>query len=235
MKKKIDLTFLLLIVVATFSTAQAIKEFNNKDNWQKDFVVNPSELNSIGENDFFNLNPGHQITLLGKDGRDFIKLVITVLKETKLVDGCTTRIVEEKETKNNVLIELSKNYYAIDPGTKDVYYFGENVDIYENDKIVSHKGSWESGKDGAKFGLIMPGKIQTGKRYYQEQAPRIAMDRAEIESINETVITPTMTYKNCIKIKVTTPIDPKTEEYKYYVKGLGLVQDGNLLKVKNRK
>ena len=113
-----------------------------------------------------------------------------VLNETKIVDGCTTRVVEEKEMKGGKIVEVSRNYFAIDNRNKDVYYFGESVDIYENGKVISHGGAWESGKENAKFGLMIPGKIEIGKKYYQEFAPEIAMDRAEVISITDSLETP---------------------------------------------
>src|SRR5437762_8506857 len=42
--------------------------------------------------------------------------------------------------------------FALCKRTNSVYYFGEDVDIYKNGKIVGHEGSWLSGEKGAKFG-----------------------------------------------------------------------------------
>ena len=51
--------------------------------------------------------------------------VVGVLDETKVVDGVKTRIIEESETEGGKLSEISRNYFAIDKKTGDVYYFGE--------------------------------------------------------------------------------------------------------------
>ncbi|MCU1238760.1 MAG: hypothetical protein JWP63_6727, partial [Candidatus Solibacter sp.] len=80
---------------------------------------------------------------------------MTVLAETKRVDEC--RIVEDREMKNGKLVELARDYYAVDSVTNDVYYMGEDVDVYKKGKVVGHEGSWLSGIKGAKFGLMMPG------------------------------------------------------------------------------
>ena len=74
----------------------------------------------------------------------------------------------------------------------------------------------------------MPGIILLGARYYQEVAPDIAMDRAEIVSMTEVVDTPKGKYENCLKVKETTPLEPGAEGYKLYAPGIGLVQDGTL-------
>ena len=74
----------------------------------------------------------------------------------------------------------------------------------------------------------MPGQNLLNGRYYQEIAPKVALDRAEIVSLNETVKTPAGEFKNCLKTKETTPLEPKVVEYKYYAPGVGLVQEESL-------
>jgi hypothetical protein len=109
-----------------------------------------------------------------------------------------------------------------------VYYFGEEVDIYQDGKPVSHEGAWLAGVNGARFGLMMPGSILVGGRHYQELAAKVATDRAEIMSMTDTVTTPAGTFKNCVKVEETSSQDPDTREYKYYAPGIGLVKDDKL-------
>jgi hypothetical protein len=189
-----------------------------------DFKVNKAELSSTGRNPYFILEPGYRLVLEEAGTR----LVITVLNETKKVDGVETRVVEERETKGGKLIEVSRNYFAINPGTRDLYYFGEDVDMYANGKVTSHEGAWRAGVKGAKFGLMMPGFIRMKARYYQEVAPKVAMDRAEIVSRGETVKTRVGVFNGCLKVEETTPLEPGVKEYKLYASGVGLVQDGPL-------
>src|SRR2546421_1435210 len=163
--------------------------------WTSRFVMEGDELVSIGRNPYFILEPGYQLVLEGGG----TQLIITVLNETKMVDGVETRVVEERETKNGQLIEVARNYFAISRRTNDVFYFGEDVDMYKDGKVVNHDGSWLSGVNGAKFGLIMPGQPLLHAKYYQEVAPKIAMDRATIVSVTETVKTPAGGVKNWVK------------------------------------
>jgi hypothetical protein len=224
--------FLLVNLVLVNTYSQDNKANMDQDLWDKEFNVNPNELSSTGENDYFILKPGYQLTLQGNEDGEEVVLVITVLNETKIVNGCTTRVVEEKEMKGGKIIEVSRNYFAIDNRNEDIYYFGESVDIYKNGKIVSHGGAWESGKENAKFGLMIPGKIEIGKKYYQEFAPEIAMDRAEIISITDSLETPAGKFKNCLKIKETSPLEPEAIDYKIYSSSIGLIKDGALLLTK---
>lgn len=59
-----------------------------------------------------------------------------------------------------------------------------------HNKIVSHEGSWQAGRHGSRAGLMMPGTPLLRARYYQEFAPGVAMDRAEIQSLREVLATP---------------------------------------------
>ena len=198
------------------------------DMWTTDFPIEKDEPVSIGRNPYFILEPGHYLVLEGGSAQ----LIITVLNETMKVDGVETRVVEERETKDGKLVEVSRNYFAISKRTNDVFYFGEDVNIYKDGKIVSHAGSWLSGVNGAKFGLMMPGQPLLNARYFQEIAPKVAMDRAKIVSMSEIVKTPAGEFTKCLKVEETTPLQPFITEFKYYAKGIGIVRDGSLKLVK---
>jgi hypothetical protein len=154
--------------------------------------------------------------------------VITVLDETEMVDGVTTRVVEERESVDGKLIEVSRNFFAISKRTGDVYYFGEDVDMYRDGKITSHEGAWRSGVGGARFGLMMPGDVRMGRRFHQEIAPKVAMDRARVVAVGATVVTPAGRFEDCIKMEETTPVEPDDKEYKLYAPGVGLIKDAGL-------
>ena len=214
--------------LASLPAAQATNQAEGESLWTTRFAVEKAELSSRGRNPYFILEPGYQLIFEGGSER----LVITVLEETKTVDGVETRVVEERETKNGKLVEVSRNYFAISKRTNGVYYFGEDVDMYGGDRVTSHEGAWLAGVGEARFGLMMPGEVLLKARYYQEIAPRVAMDRAEIVSLTETIKTPAGEFRNCVKVLETTPLEPDNREYKYYAQGVGLVQDGALKLVK---
>jgi hypothetical protein len=196
--------------------------------WQEKFDLSQCRMSPTGKNQYFILEPGFQLELREKGER----LVMTVLDETRTVDGVVTRVLESREWKDGQLYEVSRNFYAICEQTKDVYYFGEDVDFYENGRVVKHDGSWLAGKDGAKPGLIMPGTPKVGMRYYQEIAPGKAMDRAEIVKTDAVCKTAAGTFSNCLRTKEGTPLEPMVVEYKAYAPGVGLIRDGDKLIVK---
>ena len=190
--------------------------------WRDTFNVNKAAFTDVGRSDYFVLEPGYRLRFAhGKD-----TLTITVLNETKVVDGVTTRIVEERETSGGKLVEVSRNYFAIDKATNDAYYFGEDVDIYKNGKLDNHEGSWLSGVKGAKFGLAVPGKPKVGDKYYQELAPKVAMDRAEVMTVTEEVKVPAGTFRNCVRTRESSAIEHGSES-KWYAPAVGLVKDAD--------
>jgi hypothetical protein len=219
-----------LVILIAASAARLAAQAPQKADFRSTFSVDKAKLSSSGKGTYFILEPGY--TLHMQSGKD--TLIITVLEETKVIDSVTTRIVEERETEGGQLIEVSRNYFAVDNATGDVYYFGEDVDMYKNGKVTGHEGAWLSGVKGAKFGLLVPGAPKPGDRYFQESAPKVAMDRAEVVSVTEEVKVPAGAFKNCLHTKETSALESGTED-KYYAPGVGIVKDAEFVLVKIEK
>ncbi len=198
------------------------------DDFQSVFHVDRKTLGVKGANPYFNLTPGYTWKYQHGSAVD----TVTVLPETKMIDGVETRAVEHRETKNGKLAEVTRDYYAIDSLTNDVYYFGEEVDVIRNGKVVDHKGTWLAGLKGAKFGLMMPAAPKAGQKYYQEQAPDVAMDRVEIVSVEEKVTTQAGIFEKCVHIRETSPLETLLRDSKWYAPRVGQVKDGKMALVK---
>jgi hypothetical protein len=63
-------------------------------------------------------------------------------------------------------------------------------------------------------------KVELGLKYYQEIAPGVAEDGAEIVSVNDTLNTPA----GDLKTEETNPLEPGEKEFKFYAPGIGLIQ-----------
>ncbi|MFB3895184.1 MAG: hypothetical protein ACE14V_02665 [bacterium] len=196
--------------------------------WQDTFIVDKKNLGPTGTNPYFPLAPGYQQVFQN----DKTILTRTILKKTHFADGVTVRVIEDKEEENGQLVEISYDYYAIDTITWNVYYFGENVDNYINGRIENNGGSWLAGIKQAQFGLMIPGKIKVGDKFYQELAPEIALDRAEIVAVGETVKTPAGTFTKCIKVEETSALEKNAKDYKWYAPGVGIVKDNDMVLTK---
>ena len=60
-------------------------------------------------------------------------------------------------------------------------------------------------------------------------SPKVAMDRAEVISLNETLKTPAGTFDKCLKTQEGSALEPTEKEFKTYAPGIGLIQDEDLL------
>jgi hypothetical protein len=214
------------ILEAGNDTEQAESEGENE--YTSSFRAEDCTFTSTGRNPFFILEPNYQLVLSGGDAGDVAQVMITVLNETRDVNGTETRVVEERETLGGELAEISRNFFAICEETNSVFYFGEEVDDYENGILIAHEGAWLAGEGANKAGVIMPGTILLGARYYQEIAPDIALDRAEIIDMGEVIQTPSGDFTDTLITQETNPLEPDVAELKYYAAGIGLIQEEDL-------
>ncbi len=194
-----------------------------------EFFIEDCTFATTGRNPFWiPLVVGYELEFEGEEDGEQIVLTVSVLDETQVVNGVETRVVQEYETVDGEVIEISRNYFAICTETKSIFYFGEDVDIYEDGAIVSHDGAWKAGENGATAGIIMPGTVVIGSRYFQEVAPGVAMDRAEHVAMGVTVVTEAGTFEDCLRVDETTPLEPGQVSPKTYAPGVGLVVDNIL-------
>ena len=188
-------------------------------------------LSTTGTNPYFILQPGYQLVFAGVEDGEPLNVTVTVSNETKVVgDGIATRVVEERtvNSETNDLKEITKDYFAICDKSNSVFYFGEDVNNYEDGKLVDQEGSWLHGSDNARAGLIMPGTVLLGSRYYQEIAPDVALDKAETVSMNETVNVPAGSFRDVIKMIETSDLEPGIQEDNLHAYGIGQVMDNKL-------
>jgi len=239
MQARLFITAWLLCVPALYPVLAADEEPQFTDR----FPLKSCQFSPWGGNAFFMLKPGRQLYLSNVrcvqagECEELEEVWITVTNQIRKInlsiDGrrqqVWTRTVEERETEDGELKEVSRNYFADCLNTHDVYYFGEEVDDYEDGVIVGHGGAWLAGKHGAMPGIIMPDQaFLLGARYFQEIAPGVAMDRAEHLAMNLEVEVPAGVFQNCVEVRETTPLNPDEESRKIYCPGVGLVIDADL-------
>jgi hypothetical protein len=158
---------------------------------------------------------------------------ITVLPRTRVVNfdsggrhfSVRTRVVQEFETADGEVDEISYNFFANCAPMNDVYYFGEEVFDGEGNP---EDDAWIAGRDGARPGIIMPDRaFLLGSRYYQEQAP-VAQDRARHSALGLEIEVPAGVFRNCVEVTETSPLEPGEESIKVYCPNVGLVIDDEL-------
>lgn len=224
MKTRICLVLLLTCLLAAPIFGQEYTQSFDRDG---------CTFTTTGENPYFPLWPGYALVLEGEEEDDEGELVEisttnTVLADTERVDGVLTRVLEERELEDGELVEISRNFVAICRETGDVWYFGEDVDDYEDGMIVGHEGAWRAGVNGATPGIVFPGTPFIGARYYEEFAPGVAEDRGEIVAMGEEITVPAGIFDRTIQTIGTSPLSPDEMDEKAYAHGVGLIQDEEL-------
>jgi hypothetical protein len=188
--------------------------------------INPTEFTTKVDNQYFPLKPGTTFFYQGnKQGSTRDEMAVT--HSTKKVMGVECVVVSDKGWEAGKLIEGTYDYYAQDK-KGNVWYFGEDTKEYKNGKVVSTKGSWEAGVDGAKPGIIMQAHPKVGQSYRQEYYEGEAEDMAKVQSLNESVTVPYGSFDHVLVTKEWTPLEPGYVEHKYYARGVGQVYGGGL-------
>ena len=231
---------LLLAALAPLAAANAAN-----DGFTDKFPIADCDFQTLGGNAFIKLQPGRQLYLNNKrcvddgDCDELVELWITMLPDVRVIKffdhGKTryarTRVMQEYETADGELEEVSRNYLASCAPMNDVYYFGEDVEDGDGNPLPD---AWLAGKNGARPGILMPDRaFLLGSRYYQEIAPN-AKDRSEHTSMGFEVDVPAGRFRNCVEITETTPLEPGVESPKTYCPNIGIVRDGDLELVKVR-
>ena len=124
------------------------------------------------------------------------------MQKTFTINGQSVEalVVEDQVYENGKLVEVALDYFAQDDNG-NVYYLGEDVDEYEDGKLVSHEGSWLFGKDTPAPGLMFPASPKLGQKWRSEDVSEEIGEVDEVVSLSETTTTPAGTFEKCIKVK----------------------------------
>lgn len=186
-------------------------------------TIDPADFTGIAEdNEYFPLPPGRTLLYSGrsKDGTETLEFEVT--RQTKTIMGVATTVVVERHGLNGQVAEISENWFAQDRHG-NVWYFGEFSQNYENGVPVNSQGSWEAGVGGALPGIIMKANPQPGDVYFQEFAPGVAQDMAQVMSTSGTATVLQQTYSGILETKEWTSLEPNSRERKAYAPGVGLI------------
>ncbi|MBA2446757.1 MAG: hypothetical protein H0V51_01890 [Chloroflexi bacterium] len=197
--------------------------FNPEDFKDKD--GKPYPIN----NPYFPLKPGTTLNYEKKVDGELERVRFQVTHETKTIryGGSDVRavVVRDRVTLDGKLIELTDDWFAQDKHG-NVWYLGEASRDFDP---PSTKGSWESGKDGAKPGIIMKAQPKVGDTYRQEFYKGEAEDAAKVLSLSKRVKVPYGSFSNVLQTKDFSCIPGvPDQEHKYYAKGVGMVLSVNL-------
>ncbi len=219
------------VLEARHDLCEALEDATHDPEFGEDFAgnfVDPLEIGvSVAPNPWFPLVTDNTWVYTG-DGES-IEVVVT--GDTKLIDGVTCVVVVDTATEDDVVVEITRDWYAQDLDG-NVWYCGEIAENFEefdgdeteNPELVDIDGSWKAGRDGNEPGVLLPFDPQVGDIFRQEFAQTDAEDVVEILAIDATEAAPGGACNgNCLLTRDFTPLEPEAEENKYYVPGIGLI------------
>lgn len=190
--------------------------------------VDPREIgDTVEPNPYFPLIPGTRWVYEGGDET----ITVTVTEDTKSIEGVTCLVVTDLVEVDGQPIEDTDDWYAQDL-EGNVWYCGEISESFETvagddpevAELVDIEGSWKTGRDSAKPGILMLASPQVGDIYRQEVALGDAEDAAEVIDIKGTARVPAASCKkSCVVTREFTPIEPDVEANKYYARDIGLI------------
>ena len=214
---------LLLIVLVVLAAGCGSDEQKVLPQGSDPVQLDPADFTTEIDNPFFPMTPGSKWVYEEKDVDGALNRVeVTVTNRTKTIMGIEARVVHDLVTVDGEVKEDTLDWYAQDKDG-NLWYLGEDTKEYEDGKVSSTKGSWEAGVDGALAGVLLPADPEVGMTYRQEYYEGEAEDRAEVESVDESAELAYGSFKDVLKTKETTPLEPDLVEHKFYAKGIGVV------------
>jgi len=186
--------------------------------------VNSTDFSIVVDNPYMPFIQGRILVYEKHTAEGIERIEVSTLRDTAVIDNVECLAVREYETFNGVLVEESINWIA-QHKNGDVWYFGEISKIYEDGFLETIEGSWRSGTENAKPGILMPGTPIAGKIYRQEFLLTVAEDIAEVVALNGTVTVPVGTFDDCVTTEEVSPIEPEDDMQKSYAPGVGLLQE----------
>jgi hypothetical protein len=194
--------------------------------------VSPAEA-AANPNQFFPLIPGTKYFYEGESDGEPTSNVVFVTRDTKPIQGVNTTVVHDQVFENGKLVEDTSDWYAQDKDG-NVWYFGEDSKDLDPDtgEVISTEGSWEAGQPVpppgtgiAQPGIIMEANPQVGDRYYQEFAPGVAEDQAQVLDLDAQLdeCVPYGCFEDLLQTKEWTELEPGVVEHKYYADCVGFI------------
>lgn len=199
--------------------------------------VNPLDIGgAVAPNTYFPLVPDsewtYESTFLDDEGELVTETIrVMVTSEVKVIEGIPCLVVKDIVDEDGEIIEDTDDWYAQDMDG-NVWYCGEiaeSFETFEDDdpaepELTDIDGSWKSGRDGARAGILMPAAPVLGAVIRQEVAWREAEDVIEIEDLKGTEESIAAGCAgDCLVTRDFTPLDPGVSEHKYYAPGIGLI------------
>lgn len=222
-----------LFASAALATPQAVQPANIE------LPFDPANFSSSlnVNNPLFPLIPGKTFIYRGNGPEGCEEIHTAVTNQTKTIAGVVARVVHDRAYAGATcggrltLTEDTYDWYAQD-NNGNVWYLGEDTkDCDGRGRCVQGSGTWQAGVNGARAGIIMLANPRNGDHYRQEFYVGFAEDEATVVGVGLAVMLsrpdafqPRL-FRNCIKTREYTRLEPGASTYKYHCPNFGLVME----------
>jgi len=191
--------------------------------WPK--TLHPSDFVARVDNPWFPLKPGSKWFYRGKDDHGHFADKMHVKHKRKKILGVYATIVHDVVLRDKRRREVTNDWYAQDQHG-NVWYFGENTkELDRHGHVTSREGSFKSGKNGARPGVLFPGHPRVGQTARQEYLKGHAEDHFKILDTSARVKSHYVSSRHAVETKEWTPLEPGIVDHKWYVRGVGDVKE----------
>jgi hypothetical protein len=185
-------------------------------------TIDPADFVDSIDNPYLPFTAGTRWVYEGGSDGEIERIEVVVTDERRTVMGVDVTVVRDTVTVDGELVEDTLDWYAQDRDG-NVWYFGEESKDYEDGEVVSTRGSWEAGVDGALPGIVMPADPEVGFAYRQEFYEGEAEDMAEIRRVGVHKEVPFGAFDDVVVTRDWNPFEPDVIEEKYYAPGVGMI------------
>lgn len=200
--------------------------------------INPDEVpGGYPANPYVSIAAGHTYVLAaGEDGEETV--IVTVTDETREIQGVDCRVIvdveieaeEEDDGIDYEPVEVTDDWFAQDT-VGNVYYCGEVARNFEDGVLRDLDGSFESGVEYAKAGILINAYPVAGDTHRTEF---LLGEAEDIIAYVDLATAPTAdeggdnelfpcSPNHCLKTFDYAPLEPESTEFKYYLPGTGFV------------
>ena len=180
----------------------------------------PDGYVSVIDNPYVPMKPGTTLFYKGTKDERRADREFEVLAKTKVVNGVTCVIAEDRVSLGGKPAEKTIGYYAQDKDG-NVWYFGEESQELDKKGHVLKSEGWLAGTDGATPNLLMSAHPEVGDRFKHAFTGGIT----EVLKLAASVDVPYGAFKDALLIKDWNPAEPDTVSQKFYLSGIGEARD----------
>ena len=157
MRRLLPLTVFLAVAIAAAAVFAATAPAD----------VDPSNFVRKVDNPWYPLQPGTTYVFRGVEDGKPMRDVVAVTTRRKKILGVSCIVVRDIVYVDGRPTEVTSDWFAQDR-KGNVWYFGEaTAELDDSGKVKSREGSWQAGVDGAKPGIVMPGRPKVGQSFRQ--------------------------------------------------------------------